>query len=51
MGEGKEQFPLALITNAPVEWCEHVDPSEVRISLEDDMYMPMIISATKNSAA
>jgi coenzyme F420-0:L-glutamate ligase len=41
MGEGSEQQPLAIINDAPVEWCEHVDRNELKIDLKDDMYRPL----------
>ncbi|QQS20773.1 MAG: coenzyme F420-0:L-glutamate ligase [Candidatus Moraniibacteriota bacterium] len=41
MGEGNEQCPLAVITDPPVEFCEVIDPSELSISVEDDMYGPL----------
>lgn len=41
MGEGAEQIPLAVITNPPVEWTdEPIDPNELRIPPEDDLYRP-----------
>lgn len=42
MGDGKEQQPLALITGAPVEFTSRVDPFELRIPLEDDIYLPFL---------
>ena len=41
MGEGNEQQPLAIITNTSVEFCDHIDPNEIKINLEDDMYFPL----------
>jgi coenzyme F420-0:L-glutamate ligase len=41
MGEGNEQQPLAIIKNAPIEFCEKVDPNELHIDIEDDMYRPL----------
>lgn len=41
MGEGKERQPLAVIETAPVEFCERIDPQELRIALKDDMYGPL----------
>ena len=40
MGEGDEKKPLAVITDAPVSFADAVDRTEVRIPLEDDMYLP-----------
>ncbi len=41
MGEGKEQQPLALITEAPVVFVEKVDKKELRINPKDDLYLPL----------
>ncbi|OHA26987.1 MAG: hypothetical protein A3C06_04440 [Candidatus Taylorbacteria bacterium RIFCSPHIGHO2_02_FULL_46_13] len=41
MGEGRERCPLAVIENAPVEFCEKVRKNELRIAIEDDMYRPL----------
>ena len=41
MGEGAEQYPLALIDNAPVSFTEKKDPSELTISIEEDLYRPL----------
>lgn len=41
MGEGDERRPLALITDAPVEFCARVDTKELIIPFEDDMYRPL----------
>lgn len=41
MGEGKEQQPLAIIEDAPVEFTERQDAKELRIDIEDDMYGPL----------
>jgi F420-0:gamma-glutamyl ligase len=41
MGEGHEQQPLALITDAPVEFIDQVDRNELRIDIKDDMYRPL----------
>jgi coenzyme F420-0:L-glutamate ligase len=38
MGEGNEQRPLAIIEDAEIEFTDKVDPSELKIPLEDDMY-------------
>ena len=42
MGDGDEQCPLAVIEDANVEFVESVRRSELRIPLEDDMYLPFI---------
>ncbi len=41
MGEGSERQPLAVITGAPVVFASRVDPKELRIPFEDDMYRPL----------
>lgn len=41
MGEGKEQQPLALITNAPVVFTEKVNKKELRIDPKKDIYAPL----------
>lgn len=41
MGEGKEQQPLCIIENAPVEFVETVDRNELHIDIEDDLYKPL----------
>jgi len=38
MGEGNERHPLAIIEDAPVEYCDKVNRKELRISLKNDMY-------------
>jgi coenzyme F420-0:L-glutamate ligase len=41
MGEGSERQPLAVITDAPVEWTNRTDKKELLIPLKDDMYAPL----------
>lgn len=41
MGEGSEMKPLAVIADTTVEFCDQVEPNEIKISLEDDMYAPL----------
>lgn len=41
MGEGNEMQPLAIITETKVEFAENIDPNEIKISLDDDMYAPL----------
>ena len=41
MGEGREQQPLAVIEDAPVEFVEKVDRTELHIDIEDDVYRPL----------
>lgn len=41
MGEGREQQPLAVIEDAPVEFCERVNPKELRIAPGGDIYGPL----------
>ncbi len=47
MGEGDEQQPLAIIKNAPVEFCEKVPKKELYISPKDDMYAPIFRKLSK----
>lgn len=47
MGEGAEQQPLAVITDPPVEWTDDpIDPDELRVPPEDDLYRPFFESLT-----
>ena len=41
MGEGKEQQPLAVITDAPVIFTEKVNKKELRIKIKEDIYAPL----------
>lgn len=41
MGEGKEQQPLALITNAPVEFSDKINKKELCIEPKEDLYQPL----------
>ncbi len=47
MGEGKERQPLAVIRKASVEFCEKVNPKELKISAQDDMYRPLLSKISK----
>ena len=47
MGEGKEQQPLALINNAPVEFTEKINRKELFIDLKEDLYLPLFGSILK----
>lgn len=42
MGDGDESQPLAVIEGAPVEFVENVRRTELRIPLEEDMYLPFL---------
>ncbi len=42
MGEGNEQQPLAIIKNAPIEFCEKVSRKELYIDPKEDMYRPLL---------
>lgn len=42
MGEGKEQQPLALITNAPVIFTERTDKKELMVDPREDLYQPLL---------
>jgi coenzyme F420-0:L-glutamate ligase len=41
MGEGKEQRPLAIIKDAPLDFCEKINRRELYIDPQDDMYRPL----------
>lgn len=43
MGEGKEQQPLAIIKNAPVEFCRKTSRRELQIDIQNDMYRPLFL--------
>ena len=47
MGEGDEQQPLAIITNAPVKFCTHIKQQELVIPIKDDMYYPLLKNLLK----
>lgn len=47
MGEGKEQQPLALITNAPVQFIEKIKRKELLIDPKEDLYLPLFGSILK----
>ena len=47
MGEGKEQQPLALIKNAPVEFVKKINKRELLINIKDDLYLPLFGSILK----
>ena len=44
MGEGKEQQPLALIIDAPVEFIEKINKKELFIDPKEDLYLPLFRS-------
>lgn len=41
MGEGSERKPLAVITDASVEFAERINRNELAISIKDDVYGPL----------
>jgi coenzyme F420-0:L-glutamate ligase len=47
MGEGKEQQPLALITDAPVVFTEKINKKELYINPKEDLYLPLFGSILK----
>jgi coenzyme F420-0:L-glutamate ligase len=47
MGEGDEQQPLAIIKDAPVEFCGKVAREELHIDIQDDMYRPLFLKLPK----
>ncbi|MBP6060715.1 MAG: coenzyme F420-0:L-glutamate ligase [Candidatus Pacebacteria bacterium] len=48
MGEGKEQQPLALITDAPIVFAEKINKKELLINPKDDLYLPLFQSIFKS---
>lgn len=49
MGEGNESRPLAIITNADVEFSTDVRPGEIRIPLHEDLYYPLLQKCIEDS--
>jgi len=47
MGEGAEQQPLAVITGAPIEFCDKVSRKDLQIDLAEDMYRPLFSKLQK----
>ncbi len=47
MGEGAERQPLAIITDAPVEFVEKINKKELRIAPKDDIYWPALKNLKK----
>ncbi|EKD43428.1 MAG: hypothetical protein ACD_72C00276G0003 [uncultured bacterium] len=41
MGEGKEKKPLALISDAPVEFTNTTNRKELKIDIQEDIYKPL----------
>ena len=49
MGEGSERQPLALITDAPLEFTSRTNRNELAMEPEDDMYRPFFEEVKKRS--
>nr|AIA17475.1 F420-0:Gamma-glutamyl ligase [uncultured bacterium] len=47
MGEAAEKKPLAVITDAPVEFTERVNRRELIIDIKEDLYQPLFARAAK----
>ena len=47
MGEGNEQQPLAVITDAPIEFCNKVSLKDLYIDPKDDIYRPLFSKLSK----
>jgi len=47
MGEGKEQQPLALMTDVPIEFANKINKKELLINPKDDLYLPLFGSILK----
>lgn len=45
MGEGNEARPLALITEAPIEFVDRVPENEIKYPMKDDLYAPLFQAA------
>lgn len=41
MGEGDERKPLAIITDAPIEFKDRINNSELEIDIKEDLYIPL----------
>ena len=50
MGEGTESQPLALVTDAPIEFVDTIDKEELRIPPEDDLYRPFFDALPKETS-
>lgn len=42
MGEGREQQPIALITDAPIEFVEKINKKELQVKSKDDIFYPFL---------
>ena len=49
MGEGRECRPLALITGADVDFAEVIQPNDLRMPLEMDLYYPLLKGSLPDS--
>lgn len=47
LGEGDEQQPIAVITDAPVEFRDRINKNELKIDIKEDMYGPMFEAVKK----
>ena len=47
MGEGRERCPLAVITNAPIEFVERISRKELEIDIAEDIYQPLFAKIKK----
>ena len=41
MGEGKEKQPLAIISDAPIEFINKINRNELKIDIKEDIYKPL----------
>ncbi|MDP3965245.1 MAG: coenzyme F420-0:L-glutamate ligase [bacterium] len=48
MGEGGELQPLAILTDAPVQFCEKVNRKELRIAMKYDMYRSLFTGKNRH---
>lgn len=50
MGEGADCCPLAFVRQAPVEFCQTVNPEEIQIPLQEDLYFPILKGRMENDS-
>lgn len=51
MGEGAESRPLATVEGAPVQFAPRVSPGELSISIDDDLFSPLLKSRIERERA
>lgn len=48
MGEGSERYPLALVQKTPASFCDKIQAKELRVGIQEDMYLPLFAKFLKN---